>query len=120
MEIECNVVAILYDCNEKRVNICLNTFEPYKIGVSVSGCKYVFRKVGTNAIKSIVTAIITENVGFLKISQGIIPSKAAAKKYLSDLLTYLKPYCSENKKIMIVKAHATAVGRAPIPAPSAI
>lgn len=92
---------------------------PYNNGVSVSGLLHVFLIVGINATKSILTAIMTDAVGSLVSIHGIIPSKAMTRKYVSILRIFLKPYWSENKKIMIVKISDAAVGKAPIPAPRA-
>ena len=72
------------------------------------------------AIRSIETTMITEIVGSLVRIQGIIPSNAAIKKYLSILGGFLNPYLRENKNMIMVKISETAVGIAPIPAPFAI
>jgi hypothetical protein len=59
--------------------------------------------VGTKAIRSIKTTIITEIVGSLVNIQGINPNRAKAIKYLSSLGGFLNPYFKENKNIIKVK-----------------
>lgn len=92
---------------------------PKRSGVSVAGLKNVFRIVGTNAVRSIPTAIMTEMVGSFVSIHGIIPRSAITKNTVSIFLICLNPYLSEKKKMMIVKISDAAVGSAPIPAPFA-
>ncbi len=114
---EWSVVAILYVCKENNVKICRATFILYKAGASVEGCNFVLRNVGIKAITSIVTTIIIETVGSFNIIQGIRPSNAKIRKYVSVFVMCLNPYCRENRKIIMVNDSATPVGSAPIPAP---
>ncbi len=79
MAIECRVVATLYVSNANRVRMCLATLAPYSTGVSVRGFFQVLRIVGTNAIRSIYTAITTDKVGSSLIIQGIRPISATAR-----------------------------------------
>lgn len=66
-----------------------------------------------------VTTIITDIVGSFVSIHGIRPSNAKARKNLSDLGGFLKPYLRENRNINIVNTSDAAVGIAPIPAPFA-
>ena len=63
--------------------------------------------------------MITDIVGSFVSIQGISPRSAKAKKNLSDLGGFLKPYLREKRNIITVKTSDAAVGIAPIPAPFA-
>lgn len=120
MAVECIIVAMLYVCNEKSVNEWRAILILYSQGVSVEGNFHVLRTVGMYATASIDAAMTTEIVASLVTIQGIIPSKAIIRKYVSVLEISLKPYLRERIKIVIVNSSAIAVGKAPIPAPSEI
>ncbi len=64
--------------------------------------------------------MITDIVGSLVRSQGIIPKSAKIRKYVSIFLILLNPYFRENKNIISVNTSAHPVGIAPTPAPPAI
>lgn len=91
----------------------------YRIGVSVFGSDHVFLRVGVKAIRSILTAMITDTVGSFVSSHGISPRIAMNRNTVSIFRIFLKPYRSEKKNIITVKISAAAVGSAPIPAPLA-
>lgn len=110
---------MLYAWSEKSIRIWRRTFVIKSIGVSVFGLINVLRIVGTKAVRSILTAMITEIVGSFVNIHGIIPSNAMVKKTVSILRIFLKPYRREKKKIIMVNISDAAVGSAPIPAPFA-
>lgn len=111
------MVAILYACKEKSIKICRPTFMLYNNGVSDLGNFQVLRSVGINPIRSIETAIITDQVGSFVNSHGINPANASTKNSVSVFVTPLNPYFNENKKIITVKISDAAVGITPTPAP---
>ena len=92
---------------------------PYSVGVSVFGSFHVFLTVEENAKRSMLTAMITEMVGSLVNSQGIMPTRAMIRQYVSIRRMFLKPYLSDNRKMMTVNISDAAVESAPIPAPRA-
>ena len=116
---EWRVVATLYAWSEKSARMCRNTFEPYKIGVSVVGSRHVFRMVGTNAMRSMETAMTTATVGSCVKIHSAIPQRARRRKSVSVLVMSLNPYFRERRKIISVNISEAAVGSAPMPAPFA-
>ena len=60
----------------------------YRIGVSVLGSDHVFLRVGVNAIRSILTAMITDTVGPFVSIHGISPRIAMIRNTVSIFLIF--------------------------------